>query len=100
QLGQKNTLTLRYQYERYSQSGSIGSLQLPSQARTSSSTEHTIQLSDSQVINDHIVNETRFQYLRDLYSSTPASTAPTVSVPGSFTSGGSGGQKSNDHSDH
>ena len=84
QIGQKNTLTLRYQFERYSQSGGISSLQLPSQSSTSTSIEHTIQLSDSQVINDHIVNETRFQYLRDLDSSTPVSTAPTVSVPGSF----------------
>ncbi len=100
QLGQKNTLTLRYQFERYSQSGNIGSLQLPSQASTSSFLEHTFQVSDSQVINDHIVNETRFQYLRDLSSSTPISTTPTVSVPGSFSSGGSGGQYSNDHTDH
>jgi hypothetical protein len=100
QLGQKNTLTLRYQFERFSQSGGIGSLQLPSQSSTSTSLEHTIQVSDSQVINDHIVNETRFQYLRDIDSSTPVSAAPTVSVPGSFTSGGSGGQKSNDHTDH
>lgn len=66
QFGQKNTLTLRYQFEQYNQSGGISSLQLPSQSTTSNSIEHTLQLSDSQVINDHIVNETRFQYLRDL----------------------------------
>ena len=100
QLGQKNTLTLRYQFERFTQSGNIGSLQLPDQSSTSTSLEHTVQLSDSQVINDHIVNETRFQYLRDMDSSTPVSTAPTVSVGGAFTSGGSGSQKSNDHTDH
>ena len=100
QLGQKNTLTLRYQFERYTQSGGISALQLPSQSSTSTSLEHTIQVSDSQVINDHIVNETRFQYLRDLDSSSPVSTAPTVSVPGSFTDGGSSGQQSNDHTDH
>ncbi len=100
QLGQKNTLTLRYQYERYNQSGGIGSLQLPSQSTTSDFVEHTLQLSDSQTINEHMVNETRFQYLRDLSSSTPASTTPTISVPGSFTSGGSSGQRSNDHTDH
>jgi hypothetical protein len=99
QLGQKNTLTLRYQFERFHQSGSIGSLQLPSQSSTSNSVEHTFQLSDSQIINDHIVNETRFQYRRNIDSSTPVSAAPTVSVAGSFTSGGSGGQRSNDHSD-
>jgi hypothetical protein len=100
QLGQKNTLTLRYQFERFHQSGSIGSLQLPSQSSTSNSVEHTIQVSDSQVINDRIVNETRFQYLRDIDSSTPVSTAPTVSVSGSFTDGGASGQLSNDHTDH
>ncbi len=100
QIGQKNTLTMRYQFERFSQSGNIGSLQLPSQSSSSSSMEHAIQISDSQIINDHIVNETRFQYLREIESSTPTSTAPTVSVAGSFTSGGSGGQKSNDHTDH
>jgi hypothetical protein len=92
QLGQKNTLTLRYQFERSSS--------LPTQSNSNNSTEHTLQLSDAQIINDHIVNETRFQYLRDISSSTPVSTAPTVSVPGAFTGGGNSGQRSNDHVDH
>jgi len=100
QLGQKNTLTARYQYERYHQSGSIGSLQTPDQATTSNFVEHTLQLSDSLIVNDHIVNETRFQYLRDLSTSTPVSAAPSVSVSGDFTSGGAGGQYNNDHTDH
>jgi len=100
QLGQKHTLTLRYEFERFHQSGSIGSMQLPEQSSTSNSIEHTLQLSDSWVINDHIVNETRLQYLRDLANSTPVSTAPTVSVSGAFTSGGASGQHSSSHSDH
>ena len=105
QLGQKNTLTLRYQFYRNSQSGNIGSTSLPSQSTTSTSIENTIQLSDSQIINDHIVNETRFQYLRDSSSSSPAmagpaGTAPTIMVPGSFTGGGPSGQRSSDHQDH
>jgi len=100
QLGQKNTLTLRYQFFRNTQSGQIGSTSLPSLASSSTSIENTIQLSDSQIINDHIVNETRFQYLRDTSSTTPVSTAPLISVPGSFTGGGSSSQQSNDHQDH
>ena len=100
QLGQKHTLTARYEFERFSQSGSIGTTQLPDQSSNSSSIEHTLQLSDSWVINDHIVNETRFQYLRDLSSSTPVSSAPTVSVSGYFTSGGASGQSSSSHGDH
>ena len=100
QLGDKNTLTLRYQYERYSQSGAVGSTSTPETSSNYNSTEHTIQVSDSYIINDHIVNETRFQYLRDLEKSTPVSSAPGVSVPGAFSNGGSGGQYSSDHTDH
>jgi hypothetical protein len=100
QLGDKNTLTLRYQFERYNQSGGISSLATPDTSSTNDSSEHTIQASDSYIINDHIVNETRFQYLRDLETSTPISTAPGISVPGAFTSGGNGGQYSSDHQDH
>ena len=99
QLGDKHTLTMRYQFERSSESGGLSSLQTPEQSSASHSTEHTIQISDAFIINDHVVNETRFQYLRDIERSTPVSTAPSVSVPGAFSSGGSGGQSSNDHED-
>jgi len=101
QLGKKDTLTLRYQYERGSTSGSLGStISLPSQATSSTSSEHSLQLTDSHIITDHIVNETRFQYRRSLSSTTPVSTTPTVSVSGNFSGGGSSGQFSTDHSDH
>ena len=100
QLGAKNTLTMRYQFFRNSQSGGISSTELPTQASSSSSIEHTLQLSNSTIINDKVVNETRFQYLRESSSATPVSTAPLVSVPGAFTGGGNSQQRSNDHQDH
>jgi Carboxypeptidase regulatory-like domain len=100
QLGQKNTLTLRYQFYRNSSSGGIGSTELPSQSSSSVATEHTFQLSDSIIFNDHFVDDVRFEYRRGLSSTTPVSTAPLVSVPGAFTGGGSSGQTSSDHSDH
>jgi hypothetical protein len=103
QLGQKNTLTLRYQFYRNSQSGNIGSTSLPSQSTTSTSMENSIQLSDSQIISEHVVNETRFQYLRDITSNTPdtaLSDAPTVTVPQAFTGGAASSQNSHDHTDH
>ncbi len=59
-----------------------------------------MQLSDSWVINEHVVNETRFQFLRDYESTTPVSTAPQISVSGTFTGGGSYGQIENDHTNH
>jgi hypothetical protein len=109
QLGQKNTLTLRYQFYRNTQRGQIGSTSLPTQDTTSTSMENTIQLSDSQIINDRIVNETRFQYLRDTSSSSPyidtamadwSGTAPAINIPGLFTGGGPSSQTSHDHTDH
>lgn len=104
QLGEKNTLTLRYQLWRDSESGVLAGqnfqYDLPSQATGSTSYEHTFQLSDSQVINDHMVNETRFQYLRESSRDTSASSAPQVQVPGYFVGGGSSGQFSTDHEDH
>ena len=100
QLGQKNTLTLRYQWFYDSETGDISSTELPSQSVTTSSTEHSIQLSDSQIINDHVVNETRFEYRRALTSVSPVSTAPTLIVSGDFSGGGASSQSSNDHQDH
>ncbi len=100
QLGAKNTLTVRYQYEYGDSSGSIGSTSTPSTSSSSSNSEHSVQLMDSQIISDHIVNETRFQYRLAPTVTTPVSTAPTISVPGFFTSGGSGGGYSSDRSTH
>jgi Carboxypeptidase regulatory-like domain len=101
QLGQKNTLTVRYQFWRDGQSGVLGSTyDLPSQATASTSYENTLQVSDAEVINDHIVNETRFQYQRETGTDTSVSTAPQGQVPQYFTNGGSSSQYANDHQDH
>jgi len=99
QLGDRNTLTFRYQYERSSESGRIGSTSTPDTSSSSNSTENTFQISDAFIINDRMVNETRFQYLRDIEKSAPVSTAPGVSVPGAFSSGGTSDQYFNDHND-
>ena len=100
QLGSKNTLTARYQYEYGSTSGSIGSISLPSQSSSSTTSEHSVQLLDSQIINDHIVNETRIQYRLATAATTPVSTAPTINVSSSFSGGGNSGQSSSDRNTH
>ncbi len=101
QLGQRNTLTVRYQLWRDGESGVLGGTSsLPSQATGSTSYEHTVQASDALVINDHIVNETRFQYLRDNERDSSVSSAPQVTVPSYFSSGGSTSQFTTDHQDH
>jgi hypothetical protein len=100
QLGAKNTLTIRYQFYHDTQSGDISSTQLPSQSLTTTSNEQQLQISNSTIISDHIVNETRFQYIRDTSSQTPASTAPTLQINGDYTSGGASSQSQHDHQDH
>jgi hypothetical protein len=52
------------------------------------------------IINDHTVNETRFEYRRAIESISPVSNSPTLVVSGDFTDGGASGQSSNDHQNH
>jgi len=83
-------LTVRYQYYRESETNDgIGVFSLPSQAYNTTSTEHTLQISDTQVVSTNVVNETRFQYLRENSSQTAQNFQPTISVLGAFTGGGS-----------
>jgi uncharacterized membrane protein YgcG len=101
QLGQKNTLTARYQFYRDTDNSDLSStIAEPTQATSSTSTEHTVQLSDAIIVNEHVVNETRFQYIRDASTETPASTDPSVSVASYFLGGGASSQISTDHTDH
>jgi Carboxypeptidase regulatory-like domain len=89
QLSKTNTLSVRYQYYRNNEmNDGIGAFSLPSQAYNSLSTEQTLQVSDTQAIGTNIINETRFQYLRDESSQIAQSTAPSVTVGGAFTGGG------------
>src|SRR5208283_3129046 len=84
-----NTLTARYQYYRDTENNDgIGQFTLPSQGYNSESTEHTLQISDTQIFGAKIVNETRFQYLRELSNQSALNTQPTINVLGSFDGGG------------
>ena len=78
QLGSKNTLTIRYQFEHSTSSGNIGNTALPTQNSTSNSTANTVNLTDSHIFSDHLVNELRIQYRHSSSSQTPTSTAPSV----------------------
>jgi len=90
-ITKSNTLTARYQYWRDTETNDgAGVLSLPSQAYYSKSIEHTLQISDTQVIGSKIVNETRFQYNHDNNLQNPIDGNPTVNVFGSFVGGGSG----------
>jgi hypothetical protein len=97
QLGAKNTFTARYGFWSESEHGDLNFQSLSSASTHESNTDHTVQMSDSIIINDHIVNESHFQYERQNENHYPDSSAPTISVQGDFTGGGYSGQQSRDH---
>jgi carboxypeptidase family protein len=97
QLSPGNTFSARYQFFRNTgDNQGIGEFALPSLAYSTRSTEHTLQISDTQVINPKTVNETRFQFIRGTSSQIPLNTSPLISVQGAFSTGGSGRGTAND----
>lgn len=97
QLGAKNTFTARYGFWLEAEHGNLNTNALPSASTHEANTDHTVQLSDSLILSDHAVNETRFQYERQNENHYPDSTARTINVQGDFTGGGYSGQQSRDH---
>ncbi|HJT71999.1 MAG TPA: carboxypeptidase regulatory-like domain-containing protein [Terriglobales bacterium] len=88
QLSQNNTLTLRYQLTHDSdQNSGLGTFSLPSQAYNLNETEHTVQISDTQIFGPNIVNETRFQFQRETNHQLPLGFGPEINVQGNFIAG-------------
>ncbi|MGA3212483.1 MAG: carboxypeptidase-like regulatory domain-containing protein, partial [Terriglobales bacterium] len=101
QLSKDNTLVVRYQYLQSSQTNQgVGQFSLASQGYNTSSTEQSIQITDTQVISARTVNETRFQYIRDRGDQIAQIDSPVVAVPQAFVSGGNPIGNSTGHADH
>jgi uncharacterized membrane protein YgcG len=101
QVSPNNTLTARYQFfHDTQQNAGVGGTVLPEAGYDTTSTEHTVQISDTQILGAKAVNETRFQYLRDSSGQNPFSTDVGINVIGSFTRGGSNSGTQTDHQDH
>jgi hypothetical protein len=99
-LGKNNTLTVRYQYYRDAETNELNGFGLAQQAYNQLSTEQTVQIGDTQVFGSKVVNETRFQYLREDDTQNAVDSNPAVNVPGAFTGGGSAQGNSADYQDH
>ncbi|HEX8775327.1 MAG TPA: TonB-dependent receptor [Pyrinomonadaceae bacterium] len=89
QLNQNNTLVARYTYQRANAINSgVGDFSLLSRAFDTESTEQTLQLTETAIINQSVINETRFQYVRDRSRQTGGNQQPTIRVLEAFTGGG------------
>ncbi len=97
QLGARNTLTARYGFWSESEHGDLNTGYLPSASTHESNTDHTVQMSDTIILNDHAINETRFQFERHNENHYPDATDRTINVQGDFTGGGFPGQVYRDH---
>jgi hypothetical protein len=91
QINSTNTLVARYTYQKTErQNMGLGSgFALPDVAYDTESTQQTFQLTETAVINKKIINETRFQFIRQRSTQTGTSALPTIRVLEAFTGGGS-----------
>jgi hypothetical protein len=109
QVSTNNSLTARYQYYRDTQQNAgVGGSVLPEAGYNSTESEHTVQITDTQILGTKAVNETRFQYLRDNNGQnpvtspfqTPLTTNASFNVIGAFTGGRSSEGMETDSEDH
>jgi hypothetical protein len=101
QWGKVHTLSVRYLLDRTTAANSgVGQFQLASQAFNSTQVEQVLQVTDSQAWSAKVLNEVRFQYIRDRNSQIPQSTDATLVVQGGFTGGGNNTGVQRDAQDH
>jgi Carboxypeptidase regulatory-like domain len=90
QISRDNTLTARYQYSRDTRKNQgVGGFSLPEQGYDTLGTEQSLQLSDTQILGERAVNETRFRFEGGRDEETAQNPAPTIRVNGAVTRGGS-----------
>ncbi len=89
QLNDFNTIIARYTFEQSNrENDGIGNLNLPSRAYETKTSRHTVQLTETAVINKNIINETRFQFIRDRRNQEGGSFDPAIRVLDAFMGGG------------
>ena len=90
QLGTNHTFVLRYSYN-HSNAENVGAsdFSLPERAFDRSSTQQTVQLTETAILSPTMLNETRVQYIRNRSEQDGNNSIPTITVQDSFISGGS-----------
>ncbi|MFL6335052.1 MAG: carboxypeptidase regulatory-like domain-containing protein [Pyrinomonadaceae bacterium] len=90
QLTPEHSLMARYAFVRSTQAGAgVGDFSLPSRAYDVESDEHMIQLSETAVLSQRVINETRFQYVHRRRTVRGDNSLPTISVLDAVVEGGS-----------
>jgi hypothetical protein len=88
-INKKHTLVGSFQYNRFSQNpGHPGGFSLPSRAYKGSGNNYTVQLTETAIINEKTINETRLQVIHNIYRQTASTLLPALNVADSFYGGG------------
>src|SRR6476469_5037102 len=89
QLSASNTLMARYQFtHNHEENNGIAQLSLPSQGYNQTGNENEIQISDTQILSQHAINETRFEWERGATDQNSLFLTPSINVLGQFNEGG------------
>lgn len=92
QLNQNNTASIRYRAtDADIPNSGLGGFNLAESAYHAHSLAQTTQFVETAVLNDHAVNETRFQFFNVSSSDIPLNSGPSIQVLNAFTGGGSSG---------
>ena len=90
QIDKANTIVGRYSYSRGSlKNAGVGDFSLGSRAYNTNSTEQLLQLTETAVLGSNVINELRFQYLRNRRRENGNNSLATILVPEAFIGGGS-----------
>lgn len=89
-INASNTLVVRYNFNhnRVDNQG-VGGFSLPERAYDTINTGHTIQVTETAILNPTTITETRFQFTHNNNEQIGSNSIPSLSVGGSFNAGGS-----------
>jgi len=89
-VNKKHTLVGRFSYSISNQNlQGIGGFSLPTRAYRGNRSDYTLQITETAVISETTINETRLQLSRNNYEQTSVSSLPALTVQDSFYGGGS-----------
>jgi hypothetical protein len=90
QLNTNHTLIARYNYLRFGfENSGLNAFTLPTRAFDRTGDEHTFQLTETAVLSPKMINELRFQYIRNNTRQEGDNTLPAINVQDAFIGGGS-----------
>jgi len=100
QITKNNFMSIRDSFNRSTSHGNgVGTLNLPEQASSSTNYSNEVQIADTWVVSPKLLMEPRFLWRRIANDQSPSAVAPTVTVQGAFTNGGSSSGITQDHQD-